>query len=113
MIVEIAKFEVKPENVAAFIAAAWVGERIFNEAEGCISMELRQCVEEPGSFRMIVLWRKIEDHVEVFRNSKGVQEWRAAIGPFLKQPGEILNFGEPVVSAGVKLPSDGVAISGD
>jgi quinol monooxygenase YgiN len=113
MIVEIAKFEVKPENVAAFIAATCVGERIFNEAEGCISMELRQCVEEPGSFRMIVLWRKIEDHIEVFRNSKGVHEWRAAIGPFLKQPGEILNFDEPVVSAGVKLPSDGVAISGD
>ena len=54
---------------------------------------------------MIVLWRKIEDHVEVFRNSRGVQEWRATIGPFLKQPGEILNFDEPVVSAGVKLPS--------
>ena len=56
---------------------------------------------------MIVLWRKIEDHVELFRNSKGVQEWRAAIGPFLKQPGEIFNFGEPVVSAGAKLPSGG------
>jgi quinol monooxygenase YgiN len=113
MIVEIAKFEVKPENVAAFVAATRVGERIFNEAEGCISMELRQCVEEPGSFRMIVLWRKIEDHIEVFRNSKGVQEWRAAIGPFLKQPGEILNFDEPVVSAGVKLPSEGVTTSGN
>src|ERR1700730_9725305 len=107
MIVEIAKVEVEAEDIPAFVAATRVGERIFNEAEGCISMELRQCVEEPGSFRMIVLWRKIEDHIEVFWNSKGVQEWRAAIGPFLKQPGEILHFDEPVVSAGVKLPSDG------
>jgi len=49
----------------------------------------------------------------VFRNSKVVQEWRAAIGPFLKQPGEILNFDEPVVSAGVKLPSEGVTSSGN
>jgi quinol monooxygenase YgiN len=113
MIVEIAKFEVRPEDVPAFVAATHVGERIFNEAEGCISMELRQCVEEPGSFRMIVLWRKIEDHIEVFRNSKGVQEWRAAIGPFLKQPGEILNFDEPVVSAGVQLPLDGAKTSGN
>jgi len=113
MIVEIARFEVKPEDVAAFVAATRVGERIFNEAKGCISMELRQCVEEPGSFRMIVLWRKIEDHIEVFRNSKGVQEWRAAIGPFLKQPGEILNFDEPVVSAGIKLASEAVATSGN
>jgi quinol monooxygenase YgiN len=104
MIVEIAKFEVEAEEIPAFVAATRVGERIFSEAEGCISMELRQCVEEPGSFRMIVLWQKIEDHIEVFRNSKGVQEWRAAIGPFLKQPGEILNFGEPVVRAGVRLP---------
>jgi len=60
-----------------------------------------------------VLWRKIEDHIEVFRNSKGVQEWRAAIGPFLKQPGEILNFDEPVVSAGIKLASEAVATSGN
>lgn len=104
MIVEIVKFEVKPDNVASFVAATAIGERIFNEAEGCISMELRQCVEQPSSFVMIVLWRKIEDHIEVFRNSKGVQEWRAAIGPFLKQPGEILNFDKPVVRAGVELP---------
>ncbi len=105
MIVEIAKFEVKPEDVPAFVAATQVGTRIFNEADGCISMELRECVEQPGSFRMLVLWNRIEDHIETFRNSKGVQEWRAAIGPFLKQPGEILNFGESVVSAGVRLPT--------
>jgi quinol monooxygenase YgiN len=104
MIVEIARFEVKPDDVASFVAATAIGERIFSEAEGCISMELRQCMEQPSSFVMMVLWRKIEDHIEVFRNSKGVQEWRAAISPFLKQPGEILNFDEPVVSAGVKLP---------
>jgi quinol monooxygenase YgiN len=111
MIVEIAKFEVKPDDVPAFVAATHIGERIFNEAVGCISMELRQCVEEPGSFRMIVLWSKIEDHIEVFRHSKGVQEWRAAIGPFLKQPGEIFNFDEPVVSAGIKLPTGAIKSS--
>ena len=41
MIVEIAKFEVSPEDVPAFVAATHVGERIFNEAEGCIGMEVR------------------------------------------------------------------------
>jgi quinol monooxygenase YgiN len=105
MIVEIAKFEVKPEDVPAFVAATQVGERIFSDAPGCIGMEVRECVEQPGSFRMLVLWNKIEDHTEIFRNSTGVQQWRAAIGPFLKQPGEILNFGEPVVSAGARLPT--------
>jgi quinol monooxygenase YgiN len=105
MIVEIAKFEVKPSDVPAFVAATQAGERIFNEAAGCIGMEVRECVEHPGSFRMLVLWNRIEDHIEIFRNSKGVQEWRAAIGPFLTQPGEILNFKEPIVSAGIKLPT--------
>jgi len=105
MIVEIAKFEVKPEDVPAFVTATQVGERIFKEAAGCIGMELRECAEQPGSFRMLVLWNRLEDHTEIFRNSKGVQEWRAAIGPLLKQPGEILNFGEPIVSAGVRLPT--------
>jgi quinol monooxygenase YgiN len=100
VIVEIAKFDVKPEDVPAFIAAAQIGARIFAEADGCLGMELRQCIEEPGSFRLIVLWRRIEDHVETFRASKGVQEWRGAIGTFLKQPADILNFDEPVVRTG-------------
>lgn len=100
MILEIAKFQVAPEKIEAFKAAAQVGQNIFTEAQGCIAMELRDCIEEPGSFRMIVLWRTLEDHTVTFRNSPGVQAWRAAIGPYLEKPGEILNFGEPVVSAG-------------
>jgi quinol monooxygenase YgiN len=104
VIVEIARFEVKPGEVSSFIAATSVGERIFNEAEGCISMELRQCVEQPDTFVMIVLWRTLEDHIERFRNSKGVNEWRTAILPFLARPGEILNFQQPTVTAGVSLP---------
>ncbi len=103
MIVEIAKFEIRPEDTEAFTKATQVGEQIFSNAEGCIAMELRQCVEKPGSFRMIVLWRTLEDHIEKFRNSKGVQEWRAVIGPFLKEPGEIFNFAEPIVRSGKSL----------
>jgi quinol monooxygenase YgiN len=100
MIVEIAKFEIRPEDAAAFTKATQVGQRIFSNAEGCIRMELRQCVEKPGSFRMIVLWQTLEDHIEKFRNSAGVREWRAAIGPFLTEPGEVLNFAEPIVQSG-------------
>jgi quinol monooxygenase YgiN len=100
MIIEIARFEIRPEDNAAFTNATQVGKRIFSEAEGCIAMELRQCVEKPGSFRMIVYWRTLEDHIETFRNSTGVQEWRAVIAPFLKESGEILNFDEPIVRSG-------------
>lgn len=100
MIMEIARFEIKPAEVLAFIAAAQVGQRIFEEAQGCLSMELRQCIEQPGSFRMIVLWRTLEDHIDRFRNSELVQEWRSAISPFLTEPSEILNFDSPVVIAG-------------
>jgi quinol monooxygenase YgiN len=105
MIIELAKFQVKPDHVSAFAAAAQVGQRIFSEAAGCIGMELRPCIEQPTNFTMVVLWNKLEDHTEVFRNSKAVQEWRAAIGPFLAQPGEILNFGPPAVRAGAEFPS--------
>jgi quinol monooxygenase YgiN len=100
MIMEIAKFDVRPDDVPAFIAAAQIGARIFAAADGCLGMELRQCIEEPGSFRMIVMWRRIEDHIVTFRASKGVQEWRGAIGKFLTQPADIQNFEEPVVQMG-------------
>jgi quinol monooxygenase YgiN len=103
MIIEIAKFEVQPGYVDAFTKAAQIGGDIFSKAEGCVAMELRPCVENPGSYRMIVLWRTLEDHIEKFRNSQGVQEWRAAIGPFLKEPAEILNFAEPIVRSGKSL----------
>jgi quinol monooxygenase YgiN len=105
MIIELAKFQVKPDQIPAFVSAAQVGQRIFSEASGCISMELRPCIEQPTNFTMVVLWNKLEDHTEVFRNSKAVQEWRAAIGPFLVQPGEILNFGLPAVRAGAEFPA--------
>lgn len=100
MIVEIAKIDVKPEAIDAFTAAAAVGRTIFAEAEGCLSMEVRQCVEQPASFRMIVLWRTLEDHTVTFRNSEGVKEWRVAIGPHLAAPVEVLNFDHVVVQTG-------------
>ncbi len=103
MIVEIAKIDVKPEAIDAFMAAASVGRMIFAEAEGCLSMEVRQCVEHPASFRMIVLWRTLEDHTVTFRNSEGVKAWRAAIGPHLAAPVEVLNFDRVVVQAGDTL----------
>ena len=103
MIVEIAKVDVKPDAIDAFKAAASVGQQIFSDAAGCLSMEVRQCVEHPTSFRMIVLWRTLEDHTVTFRNSEGVKAWRAAIGPHLAAPVEVLNFDGIVVQAGGPL----------
>jgi quinol monooxygenase YgiN len=103
MIVEIARIDVKPDAVGAFVSAAAVGQTVFSAAEGCLSMELRRCVEEPTSFRMIVLWRTLEDHIVTFRNSEGVKAWRAAIGPHLAGPVEVLNFDTMVVHAGEPL----------
>lgn len=103
MIVEIARIDVKPEAIDDFKAAAAVGQKIFAEAEGCLSMEVRQGVEHPASFRMIVLWRTLEDHTVTFRNSEGVKAWRAAIGPHLAVPVEVLNFDSVVVQAGAPL----------
>lgn len=103
MIVEIAKIDVKTEAIGDFIKAAAAGREIFSAAEGCLSMDLRQCVEQPASFRMIVLWRSLEDHTVTFRNSDGVKAWRAAIGPYLAAPVEVLNFDTLVVRAGAPL----------
>jgi len=103
MILEIAKIDVKPEAIETFVAAAAAGRKIFSEAPGCISMEVRQCVEQPTSFRMVVLWKTLEDHTVTFRNSEGVKAWRAAIGPHLAVPIEVLNFDRVVVQAGKPL----------
>lgn len=102
MIREIAVLTVDPANAAEFESAVSRARPLFLSAEGCHDMHLERVIEDPGSYRLIVVWETLEAHTEQFRNSLAFQEWRALVGPWFTAPPQVVHS-EQVVSAGMFL----------
>lgn len=86
MIREIATLTIAPETAAAFEAAVAQAKPLFLAAEGCSAMALERVIEEPGSYRLMVMWDTLEAHTVTFRSSPAFQQWRALAGPFFTEP---------------------------
>jgi quinol monooxygenase YgiN len=82
MVLEIVEIDVKPGQEKDFEAAVAEAAEHFKKAEGCRSLELLRVVERPSSYRLVVGWGTIDDHMVTFRNSSGFQEWRKLAGPY-------------------------------
>ena len=92
-ILERAFFPIKPGTAADF-AAAFSKARGFLEATpGFQKLEMRQGIEVPDSFILLVWWDSVEAH-NVFRQSPGIQEWRALLGPFFAGTPQMEHYGE-------------------
>ncbi len=82
MITEIAHITIDPARADAFEAAVAAAAPLFKASRGCHSMALERGVEDPTSYRLLIEWETIEDHMQTFRNSLAFVEWRALAGPF-------------------------------
>lgn len=100
MIREIAVLTVDPANLTEFEDAVSQARPLFLTADGCRDMHLERVIEEPGSYRLVVVWESVAAHTEGFRNSKAFQEWRALAGPWFTVPPQVVHT-EQVVSAGM------------
>lgn len=74
--------EIKVNDPAGFEAAVAAARPWFLAAEGCLDLALHRVVETPDTYRLLVKWRRIEDHVVAFRVSEGFQKWRALTSPY-------------------------------
>lgn len=93
MIVEIADFRVKPDDVAAFGEAIQRAARLtLAKAEGYLGHTIVRSHETPGRFVLTVHWTTLEAHTVGFRGSSAFAEWRAIIGPFFLQPPHVEHF---------------------
>ena len=45
---------------------------------------MRQGIENPEDFLLLVWWETLEDHTVGFRESQAFQEWRAILGPHVR-----------------------------
>ena len=86
MIHEIAEITVLPGHEADFEAAVAEAARHFQVARGCRSLTLNRSVEAPLTYRLVVGWDTVEDHMVHFRESEAFQAWRALAGPHFAGP---------------------------
>ena len=92
MILEVAIFAVKPEAIADFEAAYKQASPLIGRAKGNLGHEMRRCLETKGRYILTVKWASIEDHLEGFRNSADIQEWRRLLGPHQVQPALVEHY---------------------
>ena len=57
----------------------------FLAAVGCLGLSLHRVIETPQVYRLVVIWRSLEDHTVTFRDSEGFQAWRTLAAPFFAQ----------------------------
>ncbi len=83
-VVEVA--EITVTDPAGFEAGVARARPHFLAAEGCLGLSLHRVIETPDTYRLIVKWRSVEDHMVRFRASDGFLAWRAAVSPFFAGP---------------------------
>jgi heme-degrading monooxygenase HmoA len=91
MIREVAILTIDPANATEFEAAVTQARPIFIGFKGCHDMHVERVIENPGSYRLVVLWESLETHTEVFRNAQAFQDWRALAGPWFTVPPQVVH----------------------
>lgn len=92
MVLEIAEVIVKAGHEQAFIGSVRQGQALFMETEGYISHELRQSLEEPTRFVLLVQWASLEAHTVNFRESDRFPRWRGYISGHFAEPPKVQHF---------------------
>ena len=82
MILEVAILHVRPGTGAEFERAFAQARSIISQMPGCISNELRRCIESPDKYILLVSWQKLEDHTVGFRGSPQYNEWKKLLHHF-------------------------------
>lgn len=82
LILEHAILDVVLGQEALFESAFAEAKSIIASAKGFIDLQLRQCVEHPNRYVLLVQWETLEDHTEGFRGSAAYQEWRTLLHHF-------------------------------
>lgn len=82
MILEVAVLDVKKGLESDFELAFTQAREIIASMPGYISHDLKNCIEKPGRYLLLVNWETLEDHTVGFRGSDEYQVWRALLHHF-------------------------------
>jgi heme-degrading monooxygenase HmoA len=97
MILESAMLTVKPGENAAFEAAMKQASPLIAASPGFQGIEVRPCIERPGSYLLLVRWTRLEDHTECFRKSNRYETWRALLHHFYDPFPTVEHFADSII----------------
>ncbi|MEO9513382.1 MAG: antibiotic biosynthesis monooxygenase [Flavobacteriaceae bacterium] len=92
MILEVAILPIKSGLERKFEESFAKASPIISSMKGCISHELKKCVEKKGQYMLLVNWDTIEDHEIGFRQSHEYQEWKKLLHHFYDPFPEVLHY---------------------
>lgn len=82
VITEHALLSVRPGMDAEFEVAFDRAKSIISSMPGFQGLTLSRCIENAGTYLLLVEWERLEDHTEGFRGSGDYQEWRKLLHHF-------------------------------
>ncbi len=97
MILEHAWLHVHPGDADAYVEAVRQARQVIERAPGCHGIELRQQIEDPERFLLLVRWVSVEAHM-AFRASADFAEWSRLTHAHYNLPAEVTHFDEPHLS---------------
>lgn len=93
MILELADIKILADQQRAFEQAVHQGvELAISKAKGFQRYELRQSLETPERYALLIHWDTLEDHTVGFRGSPAYATWRGLVGHFFAQPPFVEHF---------------------
>lgn len=94
MILERALFPIKPGMAEEFAAAFATARKLLEAAPGFRKLEMRQGIEAPDTFLLLVWWDSMEAHMQGFRESPAILEWRTLLSPFFAATPQMEHYWE-------------------
>lgn len=94
-VLEHALLPVAPERAAAFEAAFATARPLIEASPGFRGVRLTRCVEQPGTYLLLVGWESVEAHTEGFRGSAAYEQWRTLLHHFYDPMPVVEHFTEP------------------
>jgi len=82
MILEVAILDVRAGREEEFETAFQKAAPLIAGMHGCLSHQLRRCIEDTSRYLLTVEWETIEDHTIGFRGSPQYQEWKKLLHHF-------------------------------
>jgi heme-degrading monooxygenase HmoA len=92
MVIEIARFNVAPEQQQGFFTAFAKVKTYVEQAEGYQSHIISQEIENSSRISLLVQWRSYADHVELFEPSAAHETFINALLPFFTGEVEVFHF---------------------
>ena len=104
-ILEVAILNIRAGTGGAFETAFREASPIIASMPGYLSHELRQCIEAPHRYILLVHWQCLENHTVGFRQSAQYQQWRALLHHFYDPFPTVEHYGESLVDSGLLNPA--------